>query len=890
MVSPINCLVAGTGEFEEPPTNGGWDGTRWFGDEWDEDWVEVDPHGPGFPTLTWSPPPRITVSDFTVRSSGGSFITPPMDLLVEGGSVADPRIIFIDPQSTLETPINTLSLTVTGQLQAALQQNNLGKIEAQLTNLDQVSTQRNGGSGKIRVTFPEGEKAQQLYKANPNMLTNIPLEGTYTLVYFARVSADNYMEYQRFKGTFLVRFSINLYEEDSAYNTNTAQESAAYTSQPKRAGYQNYHSIISLPLSSKVQSTKLYYAEYFNGIENNKYTFFTNITPTPPLKLSYPYSELTPFDYLIDSTMVDIIKINDLVLEMSDYPYNALTTDKVIDSFPQSIKDSLSTTYTLGGTPLLPEIGTAVRKSIILNEFSNFSKRELEDLKALTSNREPTFFSDSKVENNIAAVDIILQDNVSIDPMGTPNMKLKNRLFNWQVLPEDINQRVIFKDTDGVETPIYLTNQDESITVTNYEGIISTLKMQVGNYFSAEPVDGENRLTVWSDIDKAVILPGLYKAKAAKLLESDMSMILDVSSDTSALTELNVDTSTLRQDGYFLKLDKSTITDIPSDSFLLRSTQATYDYITTGIDDYIQHRAFPYGVIYLRYDDMIFNHLEASLKATITHRDFTMDFVTPPIDKILVRELPQHLLLVPTNNLSRTYAQVRSKLPTFNTRSIRLSFSPFQDHSGLADPAYLEPVYDQGNTVNFTQDFTKGWVWNEKLRYEYSASKVSALPEYKDSTQPTTRKILPTSKLFQTLNNIKTVYGLGERDSVNTFDLYSRMKPEDFKALPLDQPYGSHWKGKFRLNKVTDNEGINKEKFVSVKTISTIDDDPPIFLPYNPNAPQFTYTKVFVGTATTADRFPTTYPDTKTTDRPHGVTGGLGGAGGGGEEQSGPEY
>jgi hypothetical protein len=286
---------------------------------------------------------------------------------------------------------------------------------------------------------------------------------------------------------------------------------------------------------------------------------------------------------------------------------------------------------------------------------------------------------------------------------------------------------------------------------------------------------------------------------------------------------------------------------------------------------------------------MIFNHLEVSLKATITHRDFSLDFVVPKTEEILVRELPQHILLVPTNNLSRTYTQVRSKLPNFNTRSIRLSFSPFQDHSGLADPAYLEPVYDQENSVNFTQDFTKGWIWNEKLRYEYSASKVSALPEYKDSTQPTPRKVLPTSKLFQTLSNIKTVYDLGDRDSVNTFDLYSRMKPEDFKGLHLDQPYGSQWYGKLRLNKVTDNAGINKDNFVAVKTISTIDDAAPTFLPSNPNAPQFIHTKVFVGTATSADRFPTTYPGTKTSERPSGLVGGIGGTGGG-EEQTGGGY
>jgi hypothetical protein len=876
MVSPLNCVVAGEGEYEDPIDGPNpWDGTRWHGDEWDNDWVETDPNGPDFPNLTWSPPPRITVSDFNVRSSGGGVITPPMDLLVAGGSVADPRIIFIDPQSTLETPINTLSLTVTGQLQTVLQKTNLGKIEAKLTNLDQATTQINGGRGKIVVTFPEGEEAQKLYKANPNMLTNIPLEGTYTLVYFARISSDNYQEYQRFRGTFLVRFSINLYEGDSAYNTNTSIESGANTSQPKRAGYQNYHSIISLPLSSKNQATRLYYAEYFNGIENNKYTFFNNITPTPPLKLSYPYSELTPFDHLIDSTMVDILKINDLVLEMSDYPYNALTTAKVINSFPQNIKDSLSTTYTLGGTPLLPKIGIAVRKSIILNEVSNFSKKELENLKYSTTNKQPTFFSDSIVENNIGAVDIILQDNVSIDPMGTSNIKLKNRLFNWQSLPEDINQRVIFKDAAEIETPIYLTNQDESITVTNFEGTRSTLQMQVGNYFMAESVDGENRLTVWSDIDKAVILPTISKAKAAALLKVDMSMILDVSSDTASLTELNVDTTSLRQDGYFLKLDKSTITDIPNDSFLIRSTQATYDYITTGIDDYVQHRAFPYAVIYLRYDDMIFNHLEVSLKATITHRDFSLDFISPELEKILVRELPQHILLVPTNNLSRTYTQVRSKLPTFNTRSIRLSPSPFQDHSKLSNPAYLTSVYDQVNIVNFTQDFTKGWIWNEKLRYEYSTSKVSLLPEYKDSTQPTPRKVLPTSKLFQTLNNLKTVYSLGDRDSVNTFDLYSRMKPEDFRGLNLDQPYGSQWRGKLRLNKITDTAGINKEKFVAVKTISSIDGAPPTFLPPNPLASRYILNKVFIGTAAEIDRWPTTSPGPPTSKNRGGENGSV---------------
>jgi len=862
--SLIGCVVVGQGEFTDPDDGPPeeWDGGNWHGKEWTDDWQHPpDVRPPPNPTLVFTPPPRITFSDFSVRSSGGTFITPPMDLLTPGGNVEDPKISFIDATQNAQPSINELPLSVTGQLQKALQRNNLGKITATLTGLNQVASLRNGGRATIKVTLPQGEAAQKFYKTNSNLLNSISIEGTYTLAYFLHIPLEDYVEYQRFKGTFLVRCSITL--KGDAPNLNSSTEDRAYTSQPKRAGYQNYHTIIPVPISNTFQARRRYYAEYFNGVENPAYTFFNQRTQTPPLNLKYSVG--APFSNLLDSTIQNILRINALSLAISDYPYNALTVDKVVGSLPSKTKDILSSSYTLDGVSLLPAVGKAIKNAVILDEISNFNLKEgdLENFKALTTNKEELVLFESEVDNNIQGVDVLLRDAVAIDPLSTKNMKTRNRLFNWRVLPEDINQRVIFKTAEESESFIYLTNQNPSITVTNFEGTRSTIPMQVGNYFVADPITGPKRLTVFSDIDKAVILPKKSVAQAARYLHADLSMTLDASSDTSALIELNVDTSTPRADGYFLKLDPTTITDVPSDSFLVRETQATYNYTTTGIDEYVQHRAFPYAVIYLRYDDMIFNHLEQSLNISLTHRDFTFDFVLPETDKILVRKLPQHILLVPTDNFEKTYSQARSKLSKFNTRSIRLEFSPFQGEGSLRNPVYLTSVYDQVNTVNFGQDSAPGMVYQEKIRYTYDSSAVSSLPAYRNGEQPTSRKILPTSRLFQTLNDIKVVFGLAERDSITTFDLYSRMLPHEIKGLSLDQPYESRWPGKLRLNKITEEDFVNKQYFVAVKSISSIDGKAPSFLPENPAAPQFTVGKTFLGTLGTASRFPTTNPGEK---------------------------
>ena len=535
----------------------------------------------------------------------------------------------------------------------------------------------------------------------------------------------------------------------------------------------------------------------------------------------------------------------------SDYPYNALSNNKIGESLREEVLEDISTSYSLNGTPLSETLLSAFRRSLIRNEHTVYTTDNIREIKSKARVTTPVEVFTSQTDNNIEGVNLLLSEGVSLDPLATDSIKVKNRLFNWKILAEDINKRVVYKTAKQEETLIYIPN-NETLTVFTSDGTKHTLGMQDGDYFVADPIIGNKRLTVFSDRDKAIVYNPVDEAKIAKFLNVNMESILDASSQTSSLTEYNVDVSTAREDWYFLKLDKDAIVDLPIDNYLLKKTKATYTAtrIQSEIDAFVKHNAFPGLVVHLNHDDMFFNHLEDTDSATFTHTDFTFDYFSTSPDQIIARRLPQHIVVIPTNKVINNISQGRSKLVDFNTRRVALNTSPIDSgRRGTTNHPYLIPEYDQVDVVNFTDDRVNNMIWQEKIKYVFDTSKVDAIERYTGGTEPLPRATLPAEKLFKELNNIKTVYSLTDRDFIQNYDLYSRLNPYDFRGLFSDISSIFDLKPKLRLNKITDDEDFNKNTFVKVKETIKINEREPVFLPTTTEAPVvFTKQKLPKGT------------------------------------------
>ena len=836
-----NCVVSQVGEYTppddiiEPPEDIGTED----GEEWGDDWEgppDEPPKDPPHESLT-AGGPEIGFPNFLIRVGENPTLVSVEDVNMgappKGRDTYTSRAYFVQPSpghSSL-AEIRQQPLVVTGKLNEALDRNGLGTIRASLKSMESPRRLH------YEIGIPSSPEALAFYSKNTHILNQISISGNYETVSVAALTdSTTEIVIGRFMGSFTVTGSILLSGDDTPLTQdNTRSSVGSFSINPVRQGYQNYQSVVPVSLTNKEEAERREVVIYTNGIQRPAYTFNRQITPSPFLKVPYPYRSI--FKEEIDSTMERIIAINSLTTSLSDYPYNAITTDKISKSLSPEILEVLMASYDLRGVPLSNTVLRSLKRALILDELDSYAYDDLLSLRSKTRVKEELKLSPTNSVNNAEALNILLTKGSSLDPLATNNIILKNQLFNWKILAEDIDKRVIYKTSDQLETPIYIPN-NEKITVITSNGTEHSLEMQDGDYFVADPLVGNKRLTVFSDRDRAIVYNPEVEGKLQGLLGMKNSSTLEASSCTSSLTEYNVDTSTPRPDYYFLKLDKDTIQDEPSDSFLIQKTSATYEYITTGIDEYVKHKAFPGSVVRLNNDDMLFNHLEENSKAKLTHIDFTLQYLSTDVTNIVVRRMPQHILVLPTDRLVDNLTQLRSTLVDFNTRKIRTGRTPFDDgRRSLSDHPYLTAEYDMEDVVNFTEDRTGNTIWQQKLKYSFNVTAVEAFERYNSGSEVLPRKKMPYGMWLAELNNIKTVYGLSDRDFIQSYELYTRLKPSDFKGLEYDIDYSYPLRPKLRIGKPTPDDAFNKNNFVKLKETTVGDTIVPSFLPDNELAP-----------------------------------------------------
>ena len=635
----------------------------------------------------------------------------------------------------------------------------------------------------------------------------------------------------------------------------------------------NFVSVFERPLSSEQQIKKRRVTDYVNGVTSDSFTFVSSKTFTDSILVNivppsdFSVTSVSPRNIVlsnnVDETVRGILNINSKQTEINDYVYNALTTDKIFSSLRPEVKDILENSLDVNGQPIKNKVTSIFKNSLVKNQITNFAEEDILDFRKLELNKERIEKNQSKPANRKQAMELLLSRSVSINP-DDYRIKTKNRLLNWKSLSEDINKRIIYKTADGVESSIFIPNND-LITVVLSDGTEATLEMQDGDFFHAAPVRGDQRLTVFSDKDKAKVLPFIDSTKAAFLLGEPYNFTLDCTSVTSDLVEFNVDTTGSRQDYYFLRLDKNTIKDAADSSLFTRTTQADYVYTTTGIDDFVKHKAFPYMVFYIRNDDMLLNHLESSNLAKLTFKDFTLDnFTNTPEDTLLVRQLPQHIMIVPSDRTQKVFSQGTSKLVDFNTRRADVSISPFTEDTlnPLKNPFYLSPEITTDESINFGHDVEGNILFTESTKYVFNSDLIDNVYRYKNSVEVLPRQKSAFGKTLEEINTIKTNYGLSNRDSINTFDLITRLDPHIYRSLAFDVLGARKFVSKFRLNTVTDDKVINDTYFVPVKEISNINDETLSFLPTREDTPQ-----VSSKTRTAASKAPDPVPAPTPVDR-----------------------
>ena len=596
---------------------------------------------------------------------------------------------------------------------------------------------------------------------------------------------------------------------------------------------QGFQRIEKSSVPVKEEAKRLEGTIYFDGIRNSNYTFFNTFTPAPSINTIPVASMSSIFNpNTIDFVVNDILTISRGFGAYNDYSYNSLTSQKIKTSLDRGVINSLGNRVALNGAPFLDYLSKDIKSSVIADENDRYTIEELKSLPVPWEKGGKLTLSTDDATNHKAAINILLNDSTSLN-VEQDDILLKNRLLNWKILAEDVDKNIKLKTADGVETTLYIPN-NETIPVYDATGGAHTLEMQDGDYFIADPVTGDDRLTVYSDRDKAVVLSPENIEKSTRLFGQDYFIDLTCSSEESNLIELDVDTTGTRQDYYFLALDKSTLADEVPESLMFSKTSATYNYITetSAIDNFVKHKAFPYLTAFVRDDDIIINHLESSLKADLVFIEPSIKSLPYLTDKLLVRRIPWYIVLIPTDRTQNLMYQQRSKMNSFSSRTLALNYSPSVSNKGsLGGNTFLNETVTTTGGVNFGVDVKGNAIYQENREYSMNFTNIIDYRKYKNGIEVLPRKLHPVNALMKKLNTLKTELSLTERDHVTFYDLFTRLTPSEFRSLPYDVDILDQFLNKLRVNKIAETKTINKEKFVSVKDVPSVPGPPRLIAP-----------------------------------------------------------
>ena len=603
----------------------------------------------------------------------------------------------------------------------------------------------------------------------------------------------------------------NTKNKKSSTNVNSSRKSQVIITQPA--------------LTPASQIYKESNSVYENGVTSQAYTFYNTNDAAPLLKQTLTQREGgTLLDSLVDFTVAGIKGINRKSESYKDSYYNIIEKHRVFASFSPRVQESLKFIRTLDGEPIKESFSDSFKRSLVLGEDANFSVCSIDNLRDVQSNSALSVAPSEKVysaaTDNSNAISLIRDRSVSLNP-DDYQIKTKNRLLTWWSLAEDLNKRVVFKTSDLVETNIYIPNV-ETLTVKASTGKEYTLSMQAGDYFIAKPLQQDQRLTVFSDRDRAKTVSDETKARVLHLLNEPRNIDVEFYSDDSDLVEYDLDTTGVRQDYYFLQLDKATLEEEGASNQVLRRTKATYNYITTGIDEYIQYRAFPNLTFFVLNDDIGLNHLEVTEKAVFTFTNVGLDGLDTGDNVVWPQKIPPWIIIVPTDVTENTVFRNRSRSAGFSTRKADLIPSPNRSLSsgGLRTPFAIESsIVPEG--VNFGTDTENNVVYQESIQYQLNTEDIIQTERYSQGSEVIPRKEPATTKVLKEINTIKDSFSLNTRDSINSYDLYSRLEPQVLRGINLDQINPSIFKSKLRYNKLSTDASLTS-KLVSIKDTSVL--------------------------------------------------------------------
>ena len=494
-----------------------------------------------------------------------------------------------------------------------------------------------------------------------------------------------------------------------------------------------------------------------------------------------------PSDLFANTVHLYIKSVDDMNngrMSFSDLPYGSLSLINIERSLNSNIKRLLERAKYPDGTDIKKEILIYIRELIVTNRLDKISSDFVIRLLNECQRDDVTPENRRSTGHEAEAISLAVDTGKSVDPNKYPEGDQREQMRNWKLVATDVNKRIEVITRSGDIQDVYV-NKDDSIILYDRDLSAYTNYITDGDEYETDAAVIE----IVSDKDKALINDYDDVAKIMYRLNEPYEIKMVIDSAELRLVEETYDTENPREDVYVLKLDPTTLEDLPRRNPLVRHSQATFNLLEDDqeINDWVSTKPFPYMQFYVDHEDPIFEHLEAKKEAVLEFEDFSLDVFQGYEDlPIFPRRIPWHIGIVPTDRDDLMFGRSRSYQTKYNEREIifKLNPMPSEHKTSLNNPILTrETGYGGGPRP---RELT-----NEQSRYAFNRSVVKEnIKPYKTVDEPLPRRELAGKKLFKILNELQadgTKYVNRQNDTVSWATIYQSLTPFERKALLLTE-------------------------------------------------------------------------------------------------------
>lgn len=378
----------------------------------------------------------------------------------------------------------------------------------------------------------------------------------------------------------------------------------------------------------------------------------------------------------------------------------------------------------------LQSTSTVVRNSarVLTSTFGNtrdnILRSRLYAIKQLNTARSSVEVLSS---NENRAISRAYNNLISLYPESYSGAK-KELLKLWYVLPEDIFARVTLETSAGTSSILKVPNT-ELIPVTASDGSITKLPVTQYRYdISVSTSAGPDLVRTRSELKRAYTLNNAEEMACLFDCKDLYRTTFTVSSVASANLELNYDYTQSLPNYYVFKIDKTSIQDVANDvSPFIRKTKANYTIVTDPeeIENAVKFRLYPWKVFPVEYNDPILGHFDQSSIYNFEYTSFGFEeFGNDVGGPILVRRIPNIVIVVPTDRYDYNFYGGQSTLQDWNIRSLNFTLSP--------DPEYYNRNLRNHYFASAGLAYPQTDVLNQISESGYRASFVSSAPGITD--------------------------------------------------------------------------------------------------------------------------------------------------------------